>query len=151
MATVGGQGGEGGQVRSGPVSQNMPPARNRRPAGSTDLRPRRRLSREGELRDGHHHRGHRQEGEGALERAAPEDELKELQLYEGESEGGHELAQERDRASAEAAQDEQARVKDRTATAQSEHDAAGQRERGDGERAEVRLAHHRGHFAPALD
>ncbi|MFJ4632170.1 hypothetical protein [Streptomyces sp. NPDC088847] len=79
------------------------------------------------------------------------DELEELQPYEGESDDDHELAHERDRAGAEAAQDEQARVTDRTATTQSEHDAAGQRERGDGERDEVRLPRQRGHFAPALD
>ncbi|MFJ3415995.1 hypothetical protein ACIPN8_06575 [Streptomyces sp. NPDC086082] len=75
----------------------------------------------------------------------------ELQVYEEESDDDHELAHERDQAGAEAAQDEQARVTDRTTTAQSEHDATGQRERGDGERDEVRLPRRRGHFAPSLD
>ncbi|MER6205762.1 hypothetical protein [Streptomyces sp. NPDC001642] len=79
------------------------------------------------------------------------DELEELRPYEGESDDGQELAHARDRAGAEAAPDEQARVTDRTATARSEHDAAGQPERGDGERDEVRLPRRRGHFAPSLD
>ncbi|MFE2889182.1 hypothetical protein [Streptomyces sp. NPDC059272] len=86
-----------------------------------------------------------------LRGAAPEDGPEELQPYEGESDDGHELAPERDRAGAEAAQDEQTRGADRTATAQSEHDAAGEREHGDGARDEVRLSRQLGHFAPALD